>query len=268
MVSVSAITGIVFTLIITLIVPIVIWIIIAKKVKGISKAIIAGALGFVIPQLFIRIPILQLLGTNPSVTQFSEDYKYLFLLILAFSAGLFETTGRLIVLKVLSKNDLSYYGSLGAGYGHGAAEAVGLIGLTYINNIIFAIMINAGSLPVGEQYESIKETFLTTSSSLFYAAGIERVFTVVFHIGLTVLFAYMMTKKRTLLGFVLCVALHTLLDFTVVSVNALTQNVWISLAVLLVFAVISAIYIIKVKNKFKIKEMPMDPAAKALEEGY
>ena len=105
MVSASAITGIVFTLIITLIVPVVIWIVIAKKVKGISKAIIAGALGFVIPQLFIRIPILQLLGANPSVTQFSEDNKYLFLLILAFSAGLFETAGRLIVLKVLSKTN-------------------------------------------------------------------------------------------------------------------------------------------------------------------
>lgn len=268
MVSASAITGIVFTLIITLIVPVVIWIVIAKKVKGISKAIIAGALGFIIPQLFIRIPILQLLSANPSVTQFSEDNKYFFLLILAFSAGLFETTGRLIVLKVLSKNELSYYSSLGAGYGHGAAEAVGLIGLTYINNIIFAIMINTGSLPLGEQYESIKETFLTTSSSLFYAAGIERILTVVFHIGLTVFLAYMMTKKRTFAGFVLCIVLHTLLDFTVVSVSMLTQNTWISLAVLLVFTVISAIYIIKFKNKFKIKEMPMDPAAKALEEGY
>ena len=268
MVSASAITGIVFTLIITLIVPVVIWIVIAKKVKGISKAIIAGALGFVIPQLFIRIPILQLLGANPSVTQFSEDNKYLFLLILAFSAGLFETAGRLIVLKVLSKNELSYYSSLGAGYGHGAAEAVGLIGLTYINNLIFAVMINVGSLPTGDEYESIKETFLSASSSLFYAAGIERVLTVVFHIALTVLFAYMISKKKTLAGFIICITIHTLLDFTVVAVNALTQNIWISLIVLSAFTVISSVLIIKVKNKFNIKEMPKDPAEKALEEGY
>ncbi|MDD4502250.1 MAG: YhfC family glutamic-type intramembrane protease [Clostridia bacterium] len=268
MVSASAITGIIFTLIITLIVPVVIWIIFAKKVKGISKAIIAGALGFIIPQLFIRIPILQLLGTNQSVVQFSEGNKYLFLLILAFSAGLFETTGRLIVLKVLSKNELSYYSSLGAGYGHGAAEAVGLIGLTYVNNLIFAVMINTGSLPTGDEYESIKETFLSTSSSLFYAAGIERILTVVFHIALTVLFAYMISKKKTLAGFILCVAIHTLLDFSVVAVNAVTQNVWVSLIVLSAFTVISSVIIIKVKNKFNIKEMPKDPAEKALEEGY
>jgi len=268
MVSLSAIIGIVLTLIITLILPVAIWIIFAKKIKGISRAIIAGALGFIIPQLFIRIPTLQLLGTNQSVVQFSEDNKYLFLLILAFSAGLFETTGRLIVLKVLSRNELSYYSSLGAGYGHGAAEAVGLIGLTYVNNLIFAVMINTGSLPTGDEYEFIKETFLSTSSSLFYAAGIERVLTVVFHIGLTILFAYMMSKKKTLTGFILCVAMHTLLDFTVVAVNALTQNIWISLIVLSAFAVISSVLIIKVRNKFNIKEMPKDPAEKALEEGY
>jgi hypothetical protein len=65
------------------------------------------------------------------------------------------------VLKVLSKNELSYYSSLGAGYGQWAAEAVGLIGLTYINNLIFAVMINIGSLPTGDEYESIKETFLS-----------------------------------------------------------------------------------------------------------
>ena len=268
MVSASAITGIIFTLIITLIVPVVIWIIFAKKVKGISKAIIAGALGFIIPQLFIRIPILQLLGTNQSVVQFSEGNKYLFLLILAFSAGLFETTGRLIVLKVLSKNELSYYSSLGAGYGHGAAEAVGLIGLTYVNNMIFAVMINTGSLPAGEQYESIKETFLATSSSLFYAAGIERILTVIFHIALTVLLAYMITKKRTLSGFIICVALHALLDFTVVAVNAVAQNIWISLSVLFIFSCLAAFLIIKIRNKFNIKEMPKDPAEKALDEGY
>ena len=129
-------------------------------------------------------------------------------------------------------------------------------------------MINTGSLPTGDEYEFIKETFLSTSSSLFYAAGIERVLTVVFHIGLTILFAYMMSKKKTLTGFILCVAMHTLLDFTVVAVNALTQNIWISLIVLSAFAVISSVLIIKVRNKFNIKEMPKDPAEKALEEGY
>ena len=39
MVSLSAIIGIVLTLIITLILPVAIWIIFAKKIKGISRAI-------------------------------------------------------------------------------------------------------------------------------------------------------------------------------------------------------------------------------------
>jgi RsiW-degrading membrane proteinase PrsW (M82 family) len=78
----------------------------------------------------------------------------------------------------------------------------------------------------------------------------------------------MITKKRTLSGFIICVALHALLDFTVVAVNAVAQNIWISLSVLFIFSCLAAFLIIKIRNKFNIKEMPKDPAEKALDEGY
>lgn len=268
MVPISSILGMVLTLLITLVAPIVLWVIIAKRLKGISKAIIAGALGFIISQVIIRIPLLQLISVNESVQQFSVDNKYMFILILAFSAALFESFGRLVVLKILSKNGLSYNGAFGAGFGHGMSEAILLIGLTYINNIVISVMINMNNLPQGEPYDSYNKIFLETDPALFYAAGIERIMTVLVHIGLTVLLAYMITRKKTIFGFILCIGIHTVLDFSVVSINSYTGNVWISLAVLLAFAVVSLMYIIGIKNKFIEKEMPIDPARKAVEEGY
>jgi len=254
MVAPLSFVGMAFTLILTLFLPIIIWIFFATKDASISKPILFGALGFVVSQVIIRIPLIQIAGTFESFVDFSSNYKYLFLLILALSAGLFETSARLIVLKGLARKSLDYKISFWAGYGHGIGEAVILIGLTYINNIVIAGLINLNLLPALEQMEGIKEVFLSTPSHMFFAAGIERVLVVFAHIAMTLILSSFILRKKSLLGFFLVVIFHTVLDFSVIVLNDYFQNIWISLGLLAIFALISILYILKTRPSKEVLE--------------
>lgn len=65
MVSNTVLISMAFTLLVSLVLPIVILLFLMKGRKGVFSVWVAGALGFVVPQLFIRIPALQYLGKPP-----------------------------------------------------------------------------------------------------------------------------------------------------------------------------------------------------------
>ena len=60
MVSTASMIAIIITLLVTLIAPVVVWIIygLKNKGKGVWKAFVLGAAGFVLLQMIIRMPIL------------------------------------------------------------------------------------------------------------------------------------------------------------------------------------------------------------------
>lgn len=233
MVSISTIIGVCITLFISLILPIVIYIIygIKNKGKGVWTAWLLGAAGFFVMQVIIRLPILNLLSLIPSFGSFVENHFVFYCLILAFSAGLFEVAGRYAVAKILSKN-LLFEKGIAAGLGHGGIEAIFLIGLTYINNLIYILMIRSGSFDsIVEQTEKmgvsttsllqIKESLIQTKSILFYLAGYERILTMIFHVGLSLLVCYFVWKKKDFLGIIICLLLHGIVDFIVPLINNL-----------------------------------------------
>ena len=108
------------------------------------SAWILGASGFVVTQLLIRLPVLTALQSQPWFISFSENNSFLFAFALAFPAGLFELAGRFVVAKLMQKN-LNYHRALAAGLGHGGIEAMILVGITYLNNILYIFMINSGT---------------------------------------------------------------------------------------------------------------------------
>ena len=146
MVSTISILFMVITLVISLILPVVLFIIyaVANKGKGIISAWFLGAAGFFVLQMLIRIPILNVLSILPGFLTFVEQNYVLYVLLLGFSAGLFEVIGRFAVAKIMSKN-LTYERGIAAGLGHGGIEAILLVGMTYINNLLYTAMINSGS---------------------------------------------------------------------------------------------------------------------------
>lgn len=256
------------TLIVSFSVPAVLWILFARKDKRLSVAVIAGAAGFVLPQMIIRLPILQFLATTDFWLRFLDEQKITGITVYAFSAALFETAGRLLVLKGIMRRRLSFYTALGSGIGHGGAESIGIIGLMYINNIVLSFMINSGNTPAVAGLDTAIKALIETSPRLFLVAGLERALTIPLHMALSVLICYFIMRKKSLAGSIYCLLIHFLVDFIVVLMAANNISIWLIEGLLLLIAAFSVIFMIKIKSKYTTMEVPKDPAEIALDEGY
>ncbi len=214
MVSTSSIIAIIITLFITLIAPVIVWIIygVKNKGKGVWKALALGAAGFVLLQMIIRMPILSIVSLLPGYATFVENNYVIYCLILALTAALFEVVARFGVAKILQKK-INFEQGVAAGLGHGGIEAMLIVGMTYVNNLLYAIMINTGSFQgmiqqsaasggtaVSEQLVAVMDSLVETPSYLFYLAGYERILTVILHIAMSLLVCYFVYKKKAVLG--------------------------------------------------------------------
>lgn len=265
----SSIAAMWFTFFVATILPFLGWFFLAKKWKSINIAIMAGALGFFIPQILIRIPLLSALPVSQTLTDLYGWNALLYFLTMAFTAGLFETTGRLFVFKSLLKNRLSYQTGVSAGYGHGAIEAIVLIGMTYAGNLIVSYGANAGTLDISQDVmKQAVDQLATVPVPLFLAAGFERLCTICFHVAISVFLCYMISKGKTGKGFLLSLAAHTAVDFIIPLVQVRTGSYFITETLVFLLAIASIRLIILFKGKFEFYEIPIDPAKQAADQGY
>lgn len=275
MVGVSTIIAVCVTLFISLVLPIVVYIMygVKNKGKGVWTAWLLGAAGFFVFQMIIRVPILNLLSLNAGFVAFSQEHYILYCFILALTAALFEAIGRYIVAKIMSKG-LTFKRSMAAGMGHGGIEAILLIGMTYINNLVYISMINTGSFDtvVTQTAElgadtaglvAVKEALMNTGAIAFYLAGYERILTMISHTALSLIVCYFVWKKKDLLGIGICVAVHFLMDFISPVVNGMATgylgnrlSVGAAYSIIYIFltgvAVVSIIVIKKLKRNWEM----------------
>ena len=143
MVPITTVVACIITLLVSLVLPIVVLIGLAVKNKkqGIVSAWLLGAAGFFVPQMLIRLPILTVLQSQSWFAVFAQNNLFLYSFGLAFTAGLFELAGRFAVAKLMEKR-LTWKRSLAAGLGHGGIEAILLIGMTYVNNLVYIFLIS------------------------------------------------------------------------------------------------------------------------------
>ena len=146
MVSTSTLLAVIVTFCISTIIPIVVWIVYAvkNKGKGAFTAWLFGAAGFFVMQIVIRIPIMNTIAITAGFQSFVENHYVLYYFVMAFTAGFFEVIGRYAVARILAKN-LTFEKGFAAGLGHGGIEAIIIIGMTYINNMLYIGMINSGA---------------------------------------------------------------------------------------------------------------------------
>ena len=236
MVSTASMIAIIITLFITLIAPVIVWIIygVKNKGKGVWKALALGAAGFVLLQMIIRMPILNIVSLIPGFGTFVAEYYVVYCLILAITAALFEVVARFGVAKILQKK-INYEQGVAAGLGHGGIEAILIVGMTYINNLLYAIMINSGTFAqtieavaatdttgtAEAQLLAIQASLVEAPSYLFYLAGYERVLTVIFHTAMSLLVCYLVYKKKAVLGVSIAFVAHFLVDFIAPLINGL-----------------------------------------------
>lgn len=277
MVSTALIIAICVTILITLFLPLIIAAIYsaANKNKGIWTAWLLGAAGFFVTQILVRVPIVSVLSLSEGFIKFTENNYVLYGFIMAFTAALFELVGRYAVAKIMSKN-LTPERSLAAGLGHGGIESMVIVGMSYVSNLIMVFMVNSGAFDTLvqataqqgadaatlEALELVKTQLTDTASGMFYLAGFERILTMMVHVALTMIVCYFVSRKKDIIGMLICLAIHTALDFSLPIINGMatdylgnviSQNTAYILlySLLTVFAAASVFIIIRIMKKWK-----------------
>ncbi len=268
MVSAGSFVTMIISLLISLVLPIVVYIIygVRNKGKGVWLAWGIGAMGFFVLQIIIRVPILSLIQMTPGFADFVADNYVIYCGVLAVTAAGFELVGRLVAAKIMSKS-LTYEKGFAAGLGHGGIEAIFLVGMTYINNILYSIMINTGLFDTmieqtaatgvdTSQLALVKETLINTDSMTFLLGGYERLLTMVLHLALSLIICYFWKQGKVVKGAVICMIVHALVDFATPIIsglstdylgNVITQNTaYIIIYSLLTIVAVACVAVIKV----------------------
>lgn len=237
MVPAGTIAACAVTLFVSLCLPILCLVIygIRNRGQGVWSAWLLGAAGFFVPQMLIRTPILNALAADAGFVAFSQLHPWLFGIGLAFTAAVFELLGRLGAALAM-KRKLTCTRALAAGMGHGGVEAILIIGLAYINNLVYIVMIQTGSFDAliaqlsasgadTAQLAAIRESLVSLSPGMFLLAGFERLLTMVCQAAMSVMVCYGVSGKRRLPWLLACLGIHTFLDSTgCIQYLGLSQN--------------------------------------------
>ena len=207
--------GIVFAVCISIGLPLLLFIYACLKKR--TVIFILGALAFVVSQILIRLPLLQYLqGSSTTYSMFSAMYPVLFSIVIGLSAGVFEELARFVMMRFMMKRRDWQSGFI-FGAGHGGIEAVLLVGISALTMMF---------LPSSAAY-----------NVNFLVGGIERLFTMLLHIGLSIIVLQGVVRRK-FLYVVLAIIIHGFVDALVgiiplfMSANAALITVEVSVAVI------------------------------------
>ena len=190
------VAGMIFSLAVAFGLPIGLYLYLKRKLYARTSSFVFGMLVFILFALVLESGVHTFVFalTGTAIT----GSLFLYALYAGVMAAAFEETGRYLAMRFLlgrmgpmdGKNALMY------GAGHGGAEAMILLGLTSINNLVNATLINSGELPgvLAGLDEATAESVLagvsqlwTAPAYLFFVGGLERIVAIFLHIALSVL---------------------------------------------------------------------------------
>lgn len=187
--------AIIISILLSLLLPLILMVVFAKKVGFRPMAV--GALCFIVMQMLIRIPLLntfQQANVHWLQTLTPQSLQYhTYLIVLSLTAGLVEEWGRYAFMRLMLKNKRSTLDGVAFGVGHGGIEAILIVGVSLLTQLLLTPQVYASSPPL-----------------LLSLGGVERVFAMSFHIGMSVLIIHHLTKIRFVW---LAVLLHTLFNY-------------------------------------------------------
>jgi len=167
----------------------------------------------------------------------------LYVLYGIFAAGVFEETGRLVGFLILRRRFTGVRTAISYGIGHGGIEAILLVGLTMISNIVLAILANAGVL-TGQIYQPAITTLSGTAPAAFLVAGMERIFAITIHLSLSILVWVAVTRRGHWWLFPLAIVLHAASDLSAACYQAGWLGIPLTESLTGIAAVVVALYAI------------------------
>lgn len=212
----ATIAALILVALMTLLVPLGVMLFLRRR-GGTWTAFLTGAGTFVLFALVLE-PILHSLVLRSPAGAAIQGNILLYGLYGGLAAGLFEETGRLLAFRLVLKKSPARITALSYGIGHGGIEALLLVGLTMVSNLILGLS-HASGAPLPQEAAAAAETLLATPASLFLWSGLERLSAMGLHLALSVLvFAAVRTGKRRL--FPAAVGVHAAVNFAAVAANA------------------------------------------------
>ncbi|WP_242697978.1 YhfC family intramembrane metalloprotease [Bacillus sp. SD088] len=254
MVSTSMFVALIASMLFAIGLPIVL-VVLFKKKFGISLyVLLIGMATFLVFALILEnIPHTYFLVGNATTKEWLEN-PWLYMLYGGLMAGLFEETGRLIMMKYVLKKYRDWKDGLSFGLGHGGFEAAVLVGISSISTLVMAIMINNGSfdsLASMEPSLQMAKDQLTGSSALVWLGGIERVSALAIQLGLSILVMYGV-KNRKIIFYFLAILIHAIIDFPAALYQTGTiENILFVEIVYALVAVIAIVWIVKSRRLYK-----------------
>lgn len=221
-VSTVSMVGMVVSMIVAVLLPIVLCVVVMKKTKAKLVSLVWGCGVFFVFALVLE-QILHTVVLTVTGTKLTGNI-WLYALYGATAAAVFEETGRFIAMKFGMKKYLSKENALMYGVGHGGIEAILLVGVAQVSNIITSFMINENQLDIilGALDETQKAATVeslsalwTTPGYMFFLGGVERVFAIMLQISFSV-FMYVGVKQAKKSFVAVAFALHFLVDFIMV----------------------------------------------------
>ncbi|MCM1569115.1 MAG: YhfC family intramembrane metalloprotease [Roseburia sp.] len=244
-VSNATLVMIVINLLLGFLIPAVLCIVMGKKSGGSLKAFFVGC-GTMLLFAFILEGAINFLVSQTGAGALLLQNIWGYALYGGFMAGLFEETGRFVAFRtILRKNWDKDGNALMYGAGHGGFETFYILVFGMLNNLIYAVVINAGMADMltagleGAQLAAVEGAFAQLSAAsplLFLAAPLERLLAIALQLSLSVLVWFAAKKGgRTVLLYPLAILLHLVVDAVTVLLSNAISNTWILEGVILVF---------------------------------
>lgn len=214
--------------------PIALAVLCCRRSRNALLSISVGAVCFLVGAMLLESLFHQLVfSLVPGIAQ----NLVLYCLYGCLAAGLFEETARLIGLRYLCKKDASPTTGFAYGVGHGGIEAILLVGVSVANNLVVMIMVNGGSVDAllegatDEQASTAMtqlEQLAAQPSSVFLAAGVERIIAICLHLALSMLIWMVVTKKLPMWGYPLSIGLHAVSNIAAALYQFGVIGIWTS----------------------------------------
>jgi len=246
----------VVSLLISVLVPagLIIWIM--RRHRTGFAPVAVGFLVFFVLQFIFRMQLINILQLLPGVQAFIAENTLLYIALLSLTAGIVEEFGRLFGFSVMLKRRRELRHGVAYGIGHGGIEAVLVVGITYVSNLVLVSMMNGGGMDMlssmapsaAAQLQAASAALADTPSHMFLLAGFERIFAIALHLGLSVLVLYGVRKRK--IGYtLLAVLLHGAVNFGAVTF-AQYVSIWVSEGLMLAIAILSIVFVLKMRKPF------------------
>lgn len=232
-----------------------------KKTEASYGVFFFGALTFFIAVFVLETPCSALLMVMTPLKNL-KDMPILLGIYAGLMAGLFEETGRFLLFRSFRKKNVANHdaNAIMAGLGHGGCEAVLILGMTLVGNIVMLLTLRPemfAELPQ-EQAQTLKEAYhLVANGSVmeFLPGLVERFIAIGLHVNFAILVWGAVIKGRAWL-YPLAIIIHAFVNFIAVVAMAREVNIWLIEGAMALILVLVSLLGASVYSSWKSHDSP------------